>query len=74
NRMPYSQIWWRVAATAVLLLLCVLSTVRRASGAFEAEGIPIANLIPPARRKYGSSFCKAGIHNAGAERRRGNAA
>jgi hypothetical protein len=35
---------WRVAATAGLLSLCVLSTVRGASGAFEEESIPVANL------------------------------
>jgi hypothetical protein len=33
-----------VAATAGLLSLCVLSTVRGASGAFEEESIPVANL------------------------------
>jgi hypothetical protein len=35
---------WRVAATAGLLSLCVLSTVRGASGTFEAGSIPVANL------------------------------
>ena len=39
-----SGIWWRVAATAGLLSLCVLTTVRHASGAFEAAGIPVASL------------------------------
>jgi hypothetical protein len=37
--------WWRIGATVGLLSLCVLATVRRASGSFEPESIPVADLI-----------------------------
>jgi hypothetical protein len=37
-------IWWRIGATAGLLSLCVLATVRHASGAFEPESVPVADL------------------------------
>ena len=36
--------WWRVGATLGLLSVCILSTVRGASGAFEAASIPVADL------------------------------
>jgi hypothetical protein len=35
---------WRIAITGGLLSLCVLSTVRIASGAFEAESVPVADI------------------------------
>jgi hypothetical protein len=35
---------WRIAATCGLLFLCVVSTVRFASGAFEAESVPVADI------------------------------
>jgi len=37
--------WWRIGATVGLLALCVLATVRRASGSFEPESVPVADLI-----------------------------
>jgi hypothetical protein len=35
---------WRMAATGGLLSLCILSTVRIASGAFESASIPVADI------------------------------
>jgi hypothetical protein len=35
---------WRIGATAGMLSLCVLSTVRGASGAFEGASLPVADL------------------------------
>jgi hypothetical protein len=37
-------LWWRIGATAGLLSLSVLSTVRGASGAFEPASVPVADL------------------------------
>jgi hypothetical protein len=44
RRMGSAGLAWRIGATAVLLSLCVLSSVRGASGAFEAASLPVATL------------------------------
>ena len=44
RRMGTTGVAWRLGATAGLVGLCVLSTVRGASGAFDAVSLPVANL------------------------------
>ena len=62
KRFGPTGIAWRLGATAGLVSLCVLSTVRGASGAFEAVSLPVANLtgqngiISGTTRVMGSRF------------------
>ncbi|GGG93492.1 hypothetical protein [Silvibacterium dinghuense] len=47
RRRSYGGLAWRLGISGVLLGAVLLTTFRPASGAFEAEGIPVANLTGP---------------------------